>query len=290
MGETNESIWDNHSRTSTNESVRINDSTYPTVQWSGLPIFQVFAGISGLIGNSVIFFVIACNRPLWSAFNVYVLNLIVANWLNMVTYAPLDILLNLYNYKWPMGQAWCSYYLIGSWYLQEVVYNSHQLIAIMRIWAVTLPVSYARHQSIRTSVCLSAGVWIYVFVGVAPGLIIDALFYRPALEVGNSFGICSINMKALSPWGAVMQWLFCTCPEVVMIIAVIIVFFTKLMRKRKKTARQMRKVEPNIALGNNRPSDSPPVILSGGVSFLANTRFVTISIRSTVFYIVKVKP
>ncbi|OQV23494.1 hypothetical protein BV898_02611 [Hypsibius exemplaris] len=256
MGYTNESIRNNYSSAViTNESVRSNDTALPHVQWSGLAMFQVFACLAGFLGNSAVFLVIACNRPLWTPFNVYVVNLILGNWLNMVTFMPLDILFNLYGYKWPMGEALCTYYLISSWYLEEVIYNSHQLIAIMRIWAVTGPVSYARYQSVRLSACLSTGVWVYVFVGVAPGLITDALYYRPPLRLGNSFGPCLVNLKAIWPWGTVMQWLFCTWPEVVMIAAVIIVFYVKLVQKRKKIAWQRRAVEPNITLANDRPSD-----------------------------------
>ncbi|OWA50859.1 hypothetical protein BV898_15362, partial [Hypsibius exemplaris] len=75
-----------------------------------LGLLQVGTRIHG----AAVFLVIACNRSLWTSFNVHVVNLIVSNWLSMVTFMPLDIIYNLYGYKWPLGQAWCNYYLIGS--------------------------------------------------------------------------------------------------------------------------------------------------------------------------------
>ncbi|OQV16610.1 hypothetical protein BV898_09280 [Hypsibius exemplaris] len=139
----------------TNQSSPGGSTGNVTAQWSALPVCELLALITGLTGNGALLIVFLLNlQTLWTPFNVYVVNLLVANCAVLSTQLPLDVYTNLHDGQWTLGEHACSYYIVVSAYFEPVVFNSHQLIAINRIWAVTHPISYRRIHSVRTALCL----------------------------------------------------------------------------------------------------------------------------------------
>ncbi|OQV16601.1 hypothetical protein BV898_09271 [Hypsibius exemplaris] len=240
MNDTNETAWNQ----------RADNDTQTAAEWTVLPVFQLLTALSGFLSNGVVFLVFAVNRSLWTPFNVYVVNLLIANCACIVTQFPMDIVVSLYHGGWTLSEPVCSYYLLTSWYLQPVIFNSHQLIAINRIWAVTHPISYRGIHSTRTAMCLCVGVWIYVFVGLAPGLVNDTAYYRVPLQTP---GLCNLNTEAQLHWALAVQIIFYIWPQIFMLIASLVIFLVKSARRRRANRGRSNTVAPAMRGTNSNP-------------------------------------
>ncbi|OQV23030.1 hypothetical protein BV898_03079 [Hypsibius exemplaris] len=140
MNETNGSVWLNASQ---NGSA----ATPLTADWTFLPTFQIISGVFALTGNSVVFMVIVCHRALWTPFNVFVVNLLIGNLLDLVTAYSMDIINNLYGNRWPLGEGWCTLYTTSAWYLQWSL-QREQLSVLLHMTVQVgrnLPVVTANH-------------------------------------------------------------------------------------------------------------------------------------------------
>ncbi|OQV17089.1 hypothetical protein BV898_08805 [Hypsibius exemplaris] len=221
-----------------------------TPGWTPLSIVQLIIAVWGLVGNGGLFVVFATHRALWTPFNVYVVNLIVANCVCIIVQFPLDTLSSLYDGKWILGETVCTFYLQVLWCLQPIVFNSHQMIAINRIWAVIHPISYRSIHSIRTALCLCAGVWVYVIIGVTPGVLRDTLYFRVPLPVKPQIDYCQINTDAQLSWAVAIQVVYYIWPQVTMVAALVIIFFIKRVRQRAKAVRRSNAVVPNLNGGS----------------------------------------
>ncbi|OWA50584.1 hypothetical protein BV898_15095 [Hypsibius exemplaris] len=212
-----------------NETILNSNGTSAT--WTALPVCLLLACLTGIVGNVVLLAVfILHRRTLWTPFNVYVVNLLIANCL-LHCHAP-------------------------------VIFNSHQLIALNRIWAVSHPISYRQIHSKRTAICLCVSVWAYVFIGMSPGVIQDRMNPNYRNSVDGPAG-CSLNAQAQSQWALAVQIIFFIWPQFFMAVAMVVIFAAK-RTKPRMNVRRSNAVGPSHAPSYDTRNDGeqtdPPTV------------------------------
>ncbi|OQV15772.1 hypothetical protein BV898_10026 [Hypsibius exemplaris] len=182
-------------------------------KWTFLPVVTLFIFLIAFLGNGLLLVVFIRERSLRTPFNFYIINLLIANLAVITVEYPMDMVIKLHS-AWLLGNDACNLYLYASSVFGACICNSHMLIAINRMWAVSFPLSYRTHHSRRTAVCLCLGVWVYVHVVVGPPVIIDALYFRLPVETNG----CMINAPEQQAWEIAIQVIY-WLPEIVMLAA-----------------------------------------------------------------------
>ncbi|OWA50580.1 hypothetical protein BV898_15091 [Hypsibius exemplaris] len=197
-----------------NETINSNGTS---ATWTALPVCLLLACLTGIVGNVVLLAVfILHRRTLWTPFNVYVVNSSSPTVAATAMQYPLDVISALHN-AWPLGERVCDFYIVVGWYFQPVIFNSHQLIALNRVWAVSHPISYRQIHSKRTAICLCVlclGLRVYRHVaGSDPGS------DKPKLSKLRR-RVCWMQPKrqAQSQWALAVQIIFYIWPQFFMVV------------------------------------------------------------------------
>ncbi|OQV15774.1 putative Melanopsin [Hypsibius exemplaris] len=201
--------------------------TIAAAEWTVLPVFSLFVFITAFLGNGLLMVTFIRERSLRTPFNVYIINLLAANLAVVIFQYPMDIVTNLHS-AWLLGNGACNLYLYANSVFGACICNSHMLIAINRMWAVSFPLSYRTHHSRRTAVCLCLGVWVYVHVGVGPPVIIDALYFRLPIETNG----CMINAPEQQAWEIVIEVIY-WLPQIVMLATFPITWCAKRSQRKR---------------------------------------------------------
>ncbi|OQV12711.1 hypothetical protein BV898_13032 [Hypsibius exemplaris] len=204
-----------------------------TKTWTVAAVFSLLTCISGIIANGTLLFLFARDSALRTPFNIYLINLLLADFICVAIGYPMDLISNLNNLQWLLGNSICNLYLYNLSTVQAAIFHCHLLIAVNRIWAVLHPLSYRSVHSVRIAVLTCLGMWVYVNLAAGPELILDALFYRAAVETNG----CYFNTVALHTYDTVAQLLFFHFPHLVMLIALAIVTRAKWKKHRARRIR-----------------------------------------------------
>ncbi|GAV06249.1 hypothetical protein RvY_16269 [Ramazzottius varieornatus] len=181
-----------------------------SASWSAVPVCFLIIMLLSTVLNGVVLYVIARDSHLKTAFNVYIVNLLLTNLVQTFIQMPLNIANYLRSYWW-LGSTACTVFIYGL-SIQAVMVCSHLLITMNRIWAVTSPVTYRNYHKKRLSIGLCVFIWIYVHAFFLPGLIADALYYRMPTEYG-----CFINPMAQLASTTAMEWCLFKIPVLLII-------------------------------------------------------------------------
>ncbi|OQV17642.1 hypothetical protein BV898_08266 [Hypsibius exemplaris] len=227
--------------TALNPNTNITVATAQTelvASWTLAPIVALLTFIFGCLGNGLLLLLFIKDSTLHTPFNMYLINLLLANLACLLIQYPLEFLFGLYK-TWFMGGHACTAYIYGYFVMQAAVKNAHQLIAINRIWAIIHPLSYRTYHSTKFAVLFCLGMWIYVHLALVQGWVADALYYRlPVKEVG-----CFLNAAAQPIMKKVTVLLIYDLPLVVMILAFPIIQCAKTLRRN--VANRKNVVAPN---------------------------------------------
>jgi 7 transmembrane receptor (rhodopsin family) len=210
-----------------------------TATWSVMSAFSLLICICGAIGNGTLLFLFVKDHTLRTPFNIYLINLLIANMSCIVIQYQIDIIINLYSFTWFMGESACTLYLYACTILEGIIPNAHQLIAINRIWAVVHPISYRSHHSVRTATILCVGMSVFVHLVVGPILLADTLYYRLPIETNG----CLFNAVAQPVSNVASSLLIFDWPEVLILLAFPIIYFTR--KLRQKAAKRANIVAPS---------------------------------------------
>lgn len=179
------------------------DSLY-TAHWSGTSIVSLTNSILTFMLNGLVLYTFARERQLWSSFNVYVINLLLANFIYSIGNTPTDLFHDLFEVYW-LSSAWCTVDLYFQWTISNIQIYAHPLIAINRMWATVFPIHYRHHHNTRLAVSLCICCFIFAHALSLPGLILDAVFYRlPELIEGCQL---NLNYPGQKAWSCVVQFI-----------------------------------------------------------------------------------
>ncbi|XP_055343089.1 uncharacterized protein LOC129591455 [Paramacrobiotus metropolitanus] len=169
----------------------------PTVALTGSPPQSTVSaslattGALAVIFNSLAIIWTVANKSLRTPFNVYIIALLCSNVAFVGTNYTLIILSNVYGPSW-IGYAGCTLRLYALYVLAPLVYNSHLMITINRVWALFWPISYRARHSRLTAALISCGVVAYVHILMLPQVLLDHLNYRLPMENG-----CRLNSASV---------------------------------------------------------------------------------------------
>ena len=219
--------------------------------WTYISIFSLAILVLATFFNSIILFLFARNANLRTPFTIYVINLLVANLVNLLYQQPLRIVSYLYSSTY-LGRPFCEAYLYGSYAVQAAVYCAHFAISLNRMWAVTNPITYRLYHTKKFAIVSCLLVWAYVHAVVLPGLIINTLYYKLPLEAG-----CYVARNPLLTWTIAEQLMMYDIPLGLLVLAYPVICLTEVRRRIRRN--QLFRVSP----GSDGNKNSAPRALTG---------------------------
>ncbi|XP_055330415.1 octopamine receptor beta-2R-like [Paramacrobiotus metropolitanus] len=159
------------------------------VNWNSGAVFLACIAVLTFLVNTLILVVFIRHHDLRSSFTVYIMALLSANALYCVTDDIFVIIEHVFA-LFPLGYGSCTFRLYSGWVLTGIQPHMHVLITVNRIWAIAFPISYRQKHTIKTAVFLVIAAIVYVHIICAPGVVVDAMFYRHPVEVNG----CNINI------------------------------------------------------------------------------------------------
>ena len=102
--------------------------------WNVFTVIHLNIAVCSVVLNGLVTLLFLRAPQLRTPFNIYLLNLIAANFIDRIVVDPGNILEGIYS-GWWLGEAYCSVYIFGVNVLGPGVQNSHALIAVNRLWA-----------------------------------------------------------------------------------------------------------------------------------------------------------
>ncbi|OQV24622.1 hypothetical protein BV898_01681 [Hypsibius exemplaris] len=170
--------------------------------WSPIPAFFMVVCMLALASNGAVMVAFMTQRSLRTPFNVYLMNLVTANFLHAAIENPAEIVNELYS-GWWLGDGYCTLFIYSKYLIKPWVCSSHALITTNRIWAILWPHSYRQTHSRRVAFLVCFGGFLYVHIIDLPGFILDLLYYRLPLVTH----VCFLNYNAQPEWSLAAQLL-----------------------------------------------------------------------------------
>ncbi|OQV17887.1 hypothetical protein BV898_08018 [Hypsibius exemplaris] len=243
--------------TNTTGAIPLNIShPYPEVKpWNYVSGISLVIFLAAVITNSVVLWLFIRHGHLRTPFTTYIMNLLVANLFNEIFQQPLTIISKLRTFS-SLGTHFCTAFLYGSYIIHSLVYNSHFLITLNRIWAVTHPVSYHQYHTRKVALCTCLAFWMYIHLVMLPGFIQDAMFYRIPLSQG-----CYIVKQTQYAWFVTEQLMLYDIPLASLILAYPLICFFEVRRRVRHN--RLILADTGDLSPHGRGSDSPASAVMG---------------------------
>ncbi|XP_055355188.1 5-hydroxytryptamine receptor 1D-like [Paramacrobiotus metropolitanus] len=190
-----------------------NTSVTISVTWGFTPISELVLMPFSLLFNGLVLLAFLLNPQLHIPFNFYLANLVLTNFVYTLIEIPLDIVNGLYSVWW-MGPAVCDLYQYLNYVFSGTIVNTHMLITVNRIWALTFPHSYTHMHTKRTALVGCAMVWVYVHAACLPGLILNTRVRLPLDSSG-----CQLNYEHLFAWNVFVEFVVFVLPQCLITVA-----------------------------------------------------------------------
>ncbi|OQV14867.1 hypothetical protein BV898_10899 [Hypsibius exemplaris] len=208
-----------------------------SISWSVAPVISLVTLTVGVTGNGGLIVLFIHDRAtLITPFNVYVLNLMVANLLHLINVYPLDVIVGLYSGTWVLGRSACAFFLYGVWLPGCASSVAHSLIAVNRIWAVIFPHSYRTQHGMRAAVMVCLSMWAIIYSVTLPWLVLDQVLYR--IPVENGPAECSVNQSAQFAYSMVIEFTLFNFPLIATVLALPVILYAT-WRNRRLNARRV---------------------------------------------------
>lgn len=205
--------------------------------WTYVPVLSSIITVAGIITNGPVLLVIVKNHStLLTPFNIYLVNLLIGNLLNLFLFFPLNVIHLAYGDHWWLGFSACTLYLYGLLVLNASMGHCHLLITVNRLWAVSFPISYRNRHRKSVAILICLAMWVYLHVTLLPGVIMDAVYYRLPVETSG----CSFNAEATnsqSHWVAFVQIQGYDLPIVFIAVSYVWIAYRRVKRLLDKSKR-----------------------------------------------------
>ncbi|XP_055349786.1 thyrotropin-releasing hormone receptor-like [Paramacrobiotus metropolitanus] len=257
------------------------------LNWSAFPVWILIITAAGGITNCIVLLAFLRANSSYTPFNIYLINLILANLLRLLAVGPLDVAITLFD-RWPFGYAACTYYVYMEYVISSAITHSHMLITVNRIWAVTFPVSYRSHHTKAVAFAICLATWIYINALLLPELIRDAMYYRFLLDIPY----CLVNSsQSRTQWQLLTftEFWFYTLPQVAIFFGFPYILLKRRRRRQVRAAQRendLALVNPSAAAGGNqtvrRRSGGYKVLtiltITAGICWLPNTVYLKLGL------------
>lgn len=186
--------------------------------WGFVAIYNLIVTIVSFLANGSVMALLLVNPSLRTPFNIYLMNLVSANFVFACVVSPAAIINNLYS-GWWLALGYCSFLIYCQKVLESGIRVLHSLITLNRVWAIFWPLSYRRHHKVRTVYQICAFAWLFVLANVLPGLLLDYSYYRLPTVINGTAVPCGLNTRAQWSWVLTTQLEFSDLTTLVMIVA-----------------------------------------------------------------------
>lgn len=231
------------STNSTSTTFVPNDTTLLwEVTWNGSAVAITITFVLIILLNGFTLIIFLKERHLRTAFNVYLMFLMISNMTFALLHHPLQVVELVAPKGW-MGTRWCSLFQYSQNLFLGVEAYSHLLITVNRMWAISHPLSYRRLISTRAAIFSCIGALVYVHGILLYGFITDEMYYRLPLAL---YG-CVTYRKIFDPWKSVTTLLVLDLPVVIILLAYPYIWW---MRRRRN------KIHQNLLTATNIPADN----------------------------------
>ncbi|XP_055340347.1 chemerin-like receptor 1 [Paramacrobiotus metropolitanus] len=240
-----------------NSSLLIASDTFPS-QWGIIEIFNTLTAITGGLLNTAVLITLVTNRASFTPFTIYLINLLIANFIETACAKLLNALLAVSPQC--RTHSVCDFYLFTSYLAMAGMINSHLIISFNRLWAVIFPHHYKIHHSKVMAVAICGVMWIYIFATVMPQLIRDSLYFREAYTV---HGRCKLNNDAQPVLYLATLLIVYIIPEVVILLTFPVIWHKR--QRHRKVLHMTLSTQPTTVAsevtggrttGNNRAESS----------------------------------
>ena len=139
-----------------------------------------------IVFNGISFCIFMCNKKLRTPFTIYIMAVLLCNFVFASVRFPVDIVRQLYS-KWILKSVLCFINIYFGWTIWGITMYAHALVTVNRLWAMTFPFSYRKHHTKRMALLFCLIIVIAMNAFTLPGVVSDALYYRLPLTTGLCF-------------------------------------------------------------------------------------------------------
>lgn len=174
--------------------------------------FTAFSCISTILINGLIILVYCRTRSLRTSFSIYIVNLSVSEFLLGILSMPGNFVISWYGY-WPYSFGLCSVVSTSGQIFSSAARFAHVLISFNRLWAVTFPLSFKLHHTVRMSVFIVLVTWMLLLAVHLPVTIPGRMW----ASVDDK--LCLINTSFQYTTAVAEETVAFTLPEILVVLS-----------------------------------------------------------------------
>ncbi|CAD5125806.1 unnamed protein product [Dimorphilus gyrociliatus] len=144
------------------------DVAYETLLRVFVPISFIITLIVGLIGNSLVIFVIATNKQMRNTTNLLILNLSLADLIFLIFCIPANMVSVYILHEWVAGTFMCRLHLAFQFITVYISIYTLVLMSFDRYLAVVHAISSMRFRTTKNAVIFIVTLWVVVVGSNAP--------------------------------------------------------------------------------------------------------------------------
>ncbi|XP_055356134.1 uncharacterized protein LOC129601362 [Paramacrobiotus metropolitanus] len=148
---------------------------------------------TAILLNIAVLWILLKEKSPRTPFNVYILVMTFSHLLYLALTQLMTILTIRYT-NWLLHPPVCTLHLYCRYVIVVITVHNHGIITLNRLWALFWPHSYRQHHTYTVAWLICFTMVVYVHVISLPGIILDAVYYRPPGSV------CRINAAAQHGW------------------------------------------------------------------------------------------
>ncbi|KAM9010018.1 melanopsin [Ara ararauna] len=152
-------------RAPTNMTVQDVPGVFPTVDVPDhahytIGVVVLTVGITGTLGNFLVFYVFCRSRSLQTPANIFIINLATSDFLMSITQSPIFFTNSLHK-RWIFGEKGCELYAFCGALFGITSMITLMVIALDRYFVITKPLASVGVMSKKKALIILVGVWLY---------------------------------------------------------------------------------------------------------------------------------
>lgn len=192
-----------------NNNISQKDAIYETILSVSVPIVFIITLIVGLIGNSLVIFVIATNKQMRNTTNLLILNLSLADLIFLIFCIPANMISVYILHEWVAGSFMCRLHLAFQFITVYISIYTLVLMSFDRYLAVVHAISSMSLRTTKNALIFIVSLWVVVVGSNAPSW--NDFDYVPYNHSGDARSMC-IHTVLLDKEGVKLKkYIFYTC-------------------------------------------------------------------------------
>uniref|UniRef100_A0A8C4UPY7 Opsin 4 n=1 Tax=Falco tinnunculus TaxID=100819 RepID=A0A8C4UPY7_FALTI len=123
-------------------------------------VVVLIVGITGSLGNFLVFYAFCRSRSLQTPANIFIINLAISDFLMSITQSPVFFTNSLHK-RWIFGEKGCELYAFCGALFGITSMTTLMVIALDRYFVITKPLASVGVMSKKKALIILVGVWLY---------------------------------------------------------------------------------------------------------------------------------